>query len=92
MRDYMYIAVIAAATVLEPPLVPKGRCRHQLDFSGTTGSVVVEIDFGSGYRTITTVDCTDTARLPFCFECAVTKIRVTPSVSRTLAYYVNQVD
>ena len=65
MKNYTHKATIAAAPVLEHPLVPKGRHRHQLDFGGTTGTVQVEVDFGTGYRVITTVDLTIVSRVPF---------------------------
>ena len=91
MRNYIYIATIAVATVIEAPLVPKGRVRHQLDFSGNTGSVTVEADFGTGYRTIETIDCTDTARVPYCLEAAVLKFRLTPSASKTMSYHCSEV-
>ena len=92
MRNYLHTATIDAATVLEAPLVPPGRCRHQLDFGGTTGTVLVEVDFGTGYRSLVTVDLTELDRVPFCLEAAVVKFRLTPSASRDMAYYVNQVD
>ena len=92
MKNYTHKATIAVATVLEHPLVPKGRHRHQLDFGGTTGTVAVEVDFGTGYRLITTVDLTEIARVPFCIEADVEKFRLTPSASRDMAYFVNEVD
>ena len=92
MKNYTHKATIAVATVLEHPLVPKGRHRHQLDFGGTTGTVDVEVDFGTGYRLITTVDLTEIDRVPFCVEADVEKFRLTPSASRDMAYFVNEVD
>ena len=92
MKNYTHKATIAAATVIEHPLVPKGRHRHQLDFGGTTGTVQVEVDFGTGYRVITTVDLTIVSRVPFCVEADVEKFRLTPSASRDMAYFVNEVD
>lgn len=92
MRNYMHLqALTAEATELDANVVPQGRVRHQLDFSGTTGSVAIAVDFGTGYRTINTVDLTLIDRLPFCFECAAEKIRVTPTVSCDLAYYFDRV-
>ena len=93
MRNYMHLqALTAVATELATSVVPQGRGRHQLDFSGTTGSVAIDVDFGTGYRTIETIDLSDTARLPFCFECAVEKIKVTPTVVCNMAYYFDRVD
>ena len=91
MRSYLYTATIAAATVLESPLVPKGRVRHQLDFSGTTGTITIEADFGTGYRTIEVIDLTVLDRVPYCLEAAVLKFRITPSASRNMAYQVSVV-
>ena len=91
MKNYTYKAVISSATVLESPLVPYGRHRHQLDFSGTSGTVQIEIDFGTGRRLIETVDLSDTSRLPFCIEADLEDFCLTPSVSTTLAYFVNEV-
>ena len=92
MRNYMHLqALTAVATELDANVVPQGRGRHQLDFSGSTGSVAIAVDFGTGYRTINTVDLTLMDRLPFCFECAAEKIRVTPTVSCDLAYYFDRV-
>lgn len=92
MRNYMHLqALTAVATELAANVVPQGRVRHQLDFSGTTGSVAIEVDFGTGYRTIETVDLTLVERLPFCFECAAENIRVTPTVSCNMAYYFDRV-
>ena len=93
MRNYMHLqALTAVATELATSVVPQGRGRHQLDFSGTTGSVEIAVDFGTGYRAIETVDLTDATRLPFCFECAVEKIKVTPTVVCNMAYYFDRVD
>ena len=93
MRNYMHLqALTAVATELAANVVPQGRGRHQLDFSGTAGSVEIAVDFGTGYRVIETIDLTDTARLPFCFECAVEKIKVTPTVVCNMAYYFDRVD
>ena len=91
MRNYMYLqALTAVATELAAAVVPQGRGRHQLDFSGTTGSVAIAIDCGTGYRTIQTIDLTALDRLPFCFECAVEKIRVTPTVVCNMAYFFDR--
>lgn len=92
MKNYTHKATINAATVLEHPLVPRGRHRHQLDFGGTTGTVQIEIDFGTGYRVIVVVDLTKIDRVPFCVEADVEKFRLTPSASCTMAYFVNAVD
>lgn len=92
MRNYMHLqALTAVATELNASVVPHGRVRHQLDFSGTTGAVAIAVDFGVGYRTITTIDLTLADRLPYCFECAAKKIRVTPTVPCDLAYYFDRV-
>lgn len=91
MKDYMYKATISAATVLEEPLVATGRQRHQIDCSGTTGTLQIEIDFGTGYRTVTTLDLTDLARVPFCIEASIEKIRLTPSAEVLIAYFVDEV-
>ena len=91
MRNYMHLqALTAVATELATAVVPQGRVRHQLDFSGTTGSVEIAVDCGTGYRAIQTIDLTDVARLPFCFECAVEKIRVTPTVACNMAYFFDR--
>ena len=92
MRNYMHLqALTAVATELAAGVVPQGRVRHQLDFSGTTGSVDIAVDCGTGYRTIQTIYLTDTTRLPFCFECAIEKLKVTPTVVCNMAYYFDQV-
>ena len=92
MKNYTHKATIDAVTVLEHPLVPRGRHRHQLDFGGTTGTVQIEIDFGTGYRVITTKDLTVVDRLPFCIEADVEKFRLTPSEAINIAYFVNEAD
>lgn len=93
MRNYMHLqALTAVATELAASVVPKGRGRHQLDFSGTTGSVDIDIDCGTGHRTVQTIDLTETTRMPFCFECAVEKIKITPTVVCNMAYYFDRVD
>lgn len=91
MKSYIHLVTISAATVLESPIVPKGRQRHQLDFSGTTGTVTIEVDFGTGYRTVEVVDLTVLDRVPYCLEAAVLKFRITPSAQCNMAYQVSAV-
>ena len=88
MLNYVHRQMLpVGTTVLDEHVVPKGRLRHQLDFSGTVGTAAIDIDFGTGYRTIHTQDLTNIARLPYCFECAVQKIRITVSDACELAYF-----
>jgi hypothetical protein len=79
---------IAAATVLDtsgPIMNGKGRYQIELDNGTHTGTATIEVDFGAGYRTLETVDLTDTIRIPWVIEAEVLKMRITPSASMTLA-------
>lgn len=68
-----------------------GRARHQVDVSGSAGSVDVSVDFGTGFRTVHTIDLSDTARLPFAFEAAIKGLRLTSTVAETFAYHAEGV-
>ena len=79
---------ITAATVLsKPDDIFDNRARYQIDCDNAadTGTATVEVDFGGGYRTLTTIDLTDTARVPWTIEADIHKIRITPSQEMTLA-------
>ena len=92
MREYMHKQNLPdAATVLSSGVVPLGRVRHQIDFSGTTGSVNIDIDWGNGFRRVETVDLSNSTRLPFCIEGAARDVRITPTIACTLAYYFDYV-
>jgi hypothetical protein len=81
----------AAAYAIVSPHLPSGVARHQLAFSGSTGTVLVEINAGVGYQSIKTIDLTDATRLPFTFECEVQAIRVSPSVVVDMAYSAQEI-
>lgn len=91
MQRYMHIEEIDRQIMLEPPTIRLGRNRHQFDFSGTSGTVKLEIDFGTGFRVISDIDLTKTDRVPFVIEAAVRAFRITPDVVSTMAYYANEV-
>ena len=78
---------ISAATVITPR---NGCARHQLDFSGTTGTVSVELDAGTGFRAIHTVELSKMDRLPLCLELEAVALRITPSVQTTMCYMAEE--
>ena len=71
--------------------VPRSRASHQFDFSGTTGEVTIELDAHTGYRTVTTVYLSNTAREPFVVICEAKSFRLTSTVETTVAYCASKV-
>lgn len=78
---------ISTTTIITPR---NGCARHQLDFSGTTGTVSVELDAGTGFRAIHTVELSEMDRLPLCLELEAIAFRITPSVQTTMCYMAEE--
>ena len=66
--------------------VPRSRASHQFDFSGTSGTVQIELDAYTGYRLLTTIDLTETDREPYVVICEAKSFQITPSVNTTVGY------
>lgn len=65
--------------------------RYQFDFTGTTGSVNIEINAGSGYRIYETVDLTALTRLPYSIEIEAKSVKVTPTVNTKMTVCANRI-
>jgi hypothetical protein len=83
-----YADVISAQVVLS---AMGGLARHQLDFSGTSGTVTIGLNAGAGNRIVETIDLSNTARLPYSVECEAVEFTIVPSVSTTVSYCANRV-
>jgi len=69
--------------------VPTGAAWHQIELvnpAGDTGTALIEVDCGAGYRTYATVSLADPSRVPFCLVLDADKIRITPSAAMTVCY------
>lgn len=65
--------------------IPSGKARHQIDATGS-GTLTIAVDFGSGSRTVYSLDAAAANRLPYCLEAEVVSITFTPSASMAVAY------
>jgi len=81
---------LAANVPFEFGLAPFNN-RYQFDFTGTTGSVNIEIDAGGGYRIYETVDLTVTTRLPYSIEIEAKSVQVTPTDNIKMTVCANRI-
>jgi hypothetical protein len=63
-----------------------GVFRHQFDFAGTTGTVAIALEAGTGPRLIETVDLSNVSRVPFVIEGEDLSFVLTPSTATLTAY------
>ena len=80
---------ITTATILsKPDNIFDNRARYQIELENATGTgtASIEINFGSGYRTMKEVDLTETDRIPYTIEADIVAIRVTPSEEMILSH------
>ena len=92
MRSSKYTYDFTGTFEVPTDVIPRARRRHQIDFNGDSGSVIVEIDFGAGYRDIKTVIIADSSRLPISLDAVIFGIRVTATDEVTIAYIIDAVN